>query len=114
MGRVAGTEVGRCPWCARARVLVGPGASGAPSIVPGVDRPGSTPLRFLWGTPHAGNSEEGAMEVLYPRCAGLDVHKDAVVASARLATGRDVTVEVRTFPTTTAGLLALSAWLAEH
>jgi transposase len=53
------------------------------------------------------------MEVLYPRCAGLDVHKDTVVASARLAAGRDVAVEVRTFPTTTAGLLALSAWLAE-
>jgi transposase len=54
------------------------------------------------------------MEVLYPRCAGLDVHKDTVVASARLAAGRDVTVEVRTFPTTTAGLLALSVWLAER
>src|SRR3712207_3185576 len=27
---------------------------------------------------------------------------------------RDVSVEVRTFPTTTAGLLALSAWLAER
>jgi transposase len=54
------------------------------------------------------------MEVLYPRCAGLDVHKDTVVASARIAAGRDVTVEVRTFPTTTAGLLALSAWLAER
>lgn len=54
------------------------------------------------------------MEVLYPRCAGLDVHKDTVVASARLASGRDVSIEVRTFPTTTAGLLALSAWLAER
>jgi len=54
------------------------------------------------------------MEVLYPRCAGLDVHKDTVVASARLATGRDITVEVQTFATTTAGLLALSAWLAER
>ena len=54
------------------------------------------------------------MEVLYPRCAGLDVHKDTVVASARIASGRDVTVEVQTFPTTTAGLLALSAWLAER
>ena len=54
------------------------------------------------------------MQVLYPRCAGLDVHKDTVVASARLAAGRDVTVEVQTFPTTTAGLLALSAWLAER
>jgi transposase len=54
------------------------------------------------------------MEVLYPRCAGLDVHKDTVVASARLATGRDVGIEVQTFATTTAGLLALSAWLAER
>jgi transposase len=54
------------------------------------------------------------MEVLYPRCAGLDVHKDTVVASARLAAGREVSVEVRTFPTTTAGLLALSTWLAER
>jgi transposase len=36
------------------------------------------------------------------------------VASARLASGRDVSIEVRTFPTTTAGLLVLSAWLAER
>jgi transposase len=54
------------------------------------------------------------MDVLYPRCAGLDVHKDTVVASARLAAGREVAVEVRTFATTTAGLLALAAWLAER
>jgi transposase len=54
------------------------------------------------------------MEVLYPCCAGLDVHKDTVVASARLAAGRGVTVEVQTFATTTVGLLALSSWLAER
>ena len=54
------------------------------------------------------------MQVLYSRCAGLDVHKDTVVASARLASGRDVSIEVRTFATTTAGLLALSDWLAER
>src|SRR5215210_6503300 len=71
-------------------------------------------LEFPEGAPHAGSSEEGTMEVLYPRCAGLDVHKDTVVASARLAAGREVSVEVRTFATTTAGLLALSAWLAER
>ncbi len=47
-------------------------------------------LEFPEGTPHAGSSEEGTMEVLYPRCAGLDVHKDTVVASARLAAGREV------------------------
>ena len=30
------------------------------------------------------------MEVLHVRCAGLDVHKDSVVACARLATGGTV------------------------
>ena len=28
------------------------------------------------------------MEVLYPRCAGLDVHKETVVACVRVAGGR--------------------------
>jgi hypothetical protein len=37
------------------------------------------------------------MEVLYPRCAGLDVHKDTVVASVRVIDGG----EVQTFATTT-------------
>ena len=54
------------------------------------------------------------MEVVYPRCAGLDVHKESVVACARLAEAGEITREVKTFETTTAGLLALSAWLAEH
>ena len=54
------------------------------------------------------------MELLYPRCAGLDVHKETVVACVRLAGGRDVVREVRTFATTTAGLLGLSEWLAAH
>lgn len=53
------------------------------------------------------------MEVLYPRCAGLDVHKDVIVAAVRC-----VSVprhhEVRSFATTTSGLLALSEWLASH
>ena len=54
------------------------------------------------------------MEVLHPRCAGLDVHKTTVVAAMRLATGDKLVTEVRTFATTTAGLLALSDWLAEN
>ncbi len=48
------------------------------------------------------------MEVLYPRCAALDVHKDTVVAALRLAEGSEVHREVRTFATTPA-LLDLSA-----
>ena len=54
------------------------------------------------------------MDVLYPRCAGLDVHKDSVVAGVRLAGDGPIRTEARTFDTTTPGLLALSAWLAEQ
>jgi transposase len=53
------------------------------------------------------------MEVLHPRCAGLDVHKDGVVAAVRLADAGGARTEVRRFETTTPGLLALGAWLAE-
>jgi len=53
------------------------------------------------------------MDVLYPRCAGLDVHKDTVVAGVRLAGGGAVRTEVRTFSTTTPGLLALSAGVSK-
>ena len=53
------------------------------------------------------------MEVLYPKCAGLDVHKKTVVACVRIQQGAAVEQEVRTFDTTTSGLLALSAWLSE-
>lgn len=54
------------------------------------------------------------MEVLHPRCGGLDVHKDTVVACARLASDGKVGQEVATFETTTKGLLALSDWLSER
>ena len=50
------------------------------------------------------------MDVLYPRCAGLDVHKDTVVAAVRIAANGPANTEVRTFDTTTPGLLALSGW----
>jgi transposase len=52
------------------------------------------------------------MEVLYADCAGLDVHKDSVVACARHTHDGNVSREVRTFKTTTADLMALSAWLS--
>ena len=53
------------------------------------------------------------MEVLYPRCAGLDVHARCVNACVRIAAGRKTTTEHREFATTTAGLLDLAAWLTE-
>ena len=53
------------------------------------------------------------MEVMQERVAGLDVHKAMIVACVRLMAGGKVNRECRTFETTTAGLLALLAWLAE-
>jgi transposase len=47
------------------------------------------------------------MEVVYERCAGLDVHRDTVVASVITPAGR----ELRTFGTVTDELLALADWL---
>src|SRR3981081_31831 len=54
------------------------------------------------------------MEALYQGCAGLDVHKKTVVAAVRLTEGNKVVTEVKTFATTTAGLLALSDWLSKN
>lgn len=54
------------------------------------------------------------MEVLHPRCAGLDVHAGSVTACVRIATGAAVTYEHRTVSTTTRGLLELDAWLTSH
>jgi transposase len=50
------------------------------------------------------------MKVLYPRCAGLDVHKDEVVACVRCTIGGKSRHEVMRF-VTTRGLLDLADWL---
>lgn len=53
-----------------------------------------------------------SVTVLYQRCAGLDVHKETVVACLMITSSNGkVSKEVRTFATTTAGLLALADWL---
>ncbi|HEX6114743.1 MAG TPA: IS110 family transposase, partial [Geminicoccaceae bacterium] len=52
------------------------------------------------------------MEVLHPRCAGLDVHRDSVVACARLVRHGRVERHVETFGTTTVELERLSRWLS--
>ena len=54
------------------------------------------------------------MELLYARCAGLDVHATTVVACARVAAGGTVAYHHRTVSTTTRGLLELADWLAAH
>ena len=53
------------------------------------------------------------MKVLYERCAGLDVHKETVVACVRVMEGAEVRREVRSFATTTRELMALADWLRE-
>jgi len=53
------------------------------------------------------------MEVLYPRCAGADVHKDSVVARIRCVSEPRYD-EVRTFATTTSALMELGEWLRSH
>ncbi|MBD2513083.1 hypothetical protein H6G91_38980 [Nostoc muscorum FACHB-395] len=58
----------------------------------------------IWG--------EVFMEVVYSRCAGLDVHKKTVVACAITpkSTG-GCHKEIKTFGTMTSNLLELSDWL---
>ena len=55
------------------------------------------------------------MEQIYERVAGLDVHRDSVVACFRqLGPRGGVVREKERFTTTTAGLQVLEAWLAER
>jgi transposase len=55
------------------------------------------------------------MDILIPRCAGLDVHKKTVVACIRIVgPNGSVHKQSRTFGTMTAELQALADWLAEH
>ena len=50
------------------------------------------------------------MDRVYPRCAGLDVHKKSVFACVRV----DGQEQVQSFGTDTRELLRLGDWLAEH
>ena len=53
-------------------------------------------------------------EIIFPRSAGLDVHKKTVVACRRILTAEnEVIYETKTFDTMTTDLLALSDWLTE-
>jgi transposase len=54
------------------------------------------------------------MDVIYPQCCGLDVHKKTVAACLITSTeGAEPVKEIRTFRTMTADLLALADWLQE-
>jgi transposase len=51
------------------------------------------------------------MQVMHPRCAGVDLGKDVLVACARVQEAADVGRECRSFGTATRELLELSEWL---
>jgi transposase len=52
------------------------------------------------------------MDLLYPKCAGLDVHPRSVSACVRLLVDGRTSHEVRTFGTSTRELQTMSEWLA--
>lgn len=54
------------------------------------------------------------MDMLYACCAGLDVHRDTVVACVRRQADGRASNEVRAFGTKTGELLELAEWLAER
>jgi hypothetical protein len=58
---------------------------------------------------------EVAVETIREKVAGLDVHRDRVVACARVATGggRVKTVK-RSFSTMSDGIVELAGWLGDH
>ena len=47
---------------------------------------------------------EAVLQVFHERVAGLDIHKDSVVACVRLTSRAKARRECRTFETTTVGL----------
>jgi transposase len=54
------------------------------------------------------------MDVLYPVCAGIDVHRDTLVVTVLRAVGRRQEAETRTFGAVTEDVRALVAWLDEQ
>lgn len=53
------------------------------------------------------------MNVVYPRCCGIDDHKTFVIACLSLKDGTEVRKEIRRFGTMSRDLLALRTWLLE-
>jgi transposase len=54
------------------------------------------------------------VKIEFERVAGLDVHRDSVMACVRVPGNRERREEVQTFGTTTGDLLSLRDWLKAH
>src|SRR5437762_2182405 len=71
-------------------------------------------ILFLTGTYAVGTAlRRRSMDILYEQVAGLDVHKDTVVACVRIVAEGKTKRECRSFSTTTDQLVELRAWLEE-
>src|SRR5262245_20188095 len=99
-------------WRERARLRVWPGRSDAQRIVASAPSRARVGDCFLRASCHR-DREDDAMEVVYPCCCGLDVHKASITACVLWAErgGRSRT-EKRRFGTFTRDLLALADWLS--
>src|SRR5579885_2538840 len=97
----------------RARNKVGPGCPEAPPIVATLR--GKHAQENLNKGASCSAVREDAMDVVYPRCCGLDVHKRNVVACLIVSSEEGQSrKEIRTFETLTDDLLKLADWLGEH
>ena len=54
------------------------------------------------------------MQVLYPRCAGLDIGSRSLVCCVRIVEAGQVTTVVQTFGMTSKALVNLQEWLTEQ
>src|SRR5262245_30272464 len=89
-------------WCREPARKFGPDVATDPRLSP--PSPESTHNRLFDPrmSSGAGTQTEGPMEPLYACCAGLDVHKDTVVACVRRVGGSGrAAKDIRTFGTTT-------------
>lgn len=112
--RVVGTEVDRLLGARELVTELDRGTSSTPDCARGrSSAAGARLLEFFDEIPAPAACWEESMEILHPRCAGLDVHKETVAACVRVQVDGKARREIRTFDTTTAGLLSLSEWLSQ-
>src|SRR5436190_12525 len=109
--RATGRQEVGTPWCCEPAPEFGPGVPGHHRLLP----LSTQSRRFVRGAPHSVVSitrPEAAMDVVYERCCGLDIHKKIVVACLIIpGSERRPMKEIRSFGTMTSDLLELSDWL---
>src|SRR5215216_996650 len=107
-------EVGSA-WCHEPDHQLDPGALGHDRVSLPAGKHADQTLQARAPRSAVRRNRRNGMEVIYPRCCGLDVHKREVVACL-VSTAPDGTArkEVRAFGTMTPDILALADWLAAH